>query len=66
MSFIVKQKQQIAQILKDFNIGYYITRNYQTVNIRNNNQKTITLAKNLYLTEKSKYIDILYYLIKNL
>jgi len=52
--------------LRDFDIGYYIARNYQTVDIRGDNQEAIALAKNLYLTERSKYIDILYYLIRDL
>ncbi len=66
MSVTAKQGQQVMQILQDIEYRRYVSSNYQTVNTHSNNQGAITLAKNLYLTEYSKYIDITYYYIQDL
>ncbi len=44
----------------------YIRENPSTVQIRADNQGAITLAKNPHLYERSKYIDISYYYIRDL
>ncbi len=44
----------------------YIKTDSKTVEIRVNNQGAIVLAKNPYLYERSKHIDISYYYIRDL
>ena len=66
ISVTAKQGQQVTQILRDIGYGRYVSSNYQTVNTRSNNQGAIALAKNPYLTKRSKYIDITYYYIRDL
>ena len=44
----------------------YIGTDSKTVEIRADNQGAITLAKNPYLYERSKYINISYYYIRDL
>ncbi len=44
----------------------YIGTDSKTVEIRVDNQGAIVLAKNPYLYERSKYIDISYYYIRDL
>jgi len=44
----------------------YIAPNYQTVNMRKNNQGAITLTKNPHLYERSKHIDVYYHYIRDL
>ena len=46
--------------------GRYIMSNHQIINTRRDNQGAIALAKNPYLTEYSKHIDIIYYYIRDL
>jgi uncharacterized pyridoxal phosphate-containing UPF0001 family protein len=49
-------------------IGYanYIALNRTIIETFGDNQETIALAKNLYLTKRSKHIDISYHYIKDL
>ena len=66
MSFTAKQGQWVAQILRNMGYGRYVVSNYQTVDTRGDNQRAIALAKNPYLTERSKYINIVYHFIRDL
>ncbi len=44
----------------------YIRTDLRTIEIRADNQGAIVLVKNVYLYERSKYIDISYYYIRDL
>ena len=44
----------------------YIANNRVTIKTFKDNQRVITLAKNSYLTKRLKYINILYYFIRDL
>ena len=50
----------------DLGFGGYITKNHQTVDTHGDNQGVIVLTKNLYLTKRSKYINISYYYVYDL
>jgi hypothetical protein len=43
-----------------------MAENYLTINIKGNNQKIIILTKNLIFFDRSKYIIIYYYNIRDL
>ena len=76
MSMTAKLSQWIAQVLRDMGYPKYIGlmptgvdvrgREIAAVDVRGDNQGAIALAKNPYLHERSKHIEICYHHIRNL
>ena len=60
-----KTTQWLVQILRDIGSLESIEKD-STVRILADNQGTIVLAKNLYLYERSRYIDIYHYYVRDL
>ena len=53
-------------MFQDLGIPEYVGTNRETVDIRGDNQGALALVKNPYLYERSKYIDVYYYYIRDL
>ena len=41
-------------------------KNYQTIDTKGDNEGAIILAKNPYLTKRLKYINVVYYFVRDL
>ena len=54
------------QLLRELGFLSIISKNAFCGNLRKNNIKAITLIKNEYLYKRTKYIDIVYYCIRDL
>jgi hypothetical protein len=66
LAMCTKQGQWIAQIFRDLELGKYIGKNPDTVQMLGDNQGSLALVKNPHLHERSKHIDISYHFIRDL
>jgi hypothetical protein len=66
MAMATKQGRWIAQVLKDLGRSQYIGKNGDTIQILDDNQGALALAKKPHLHERSTHIDICYHIIRDL